>query len=67
MRLKKGITVNVKMLPQLISALQKAEGAAVKAGLLVGVGSSPGRGGYRPGAGRKKGSTKTPDNRGSEV
>jgi hypothetical protein len=57
---KKGITVSVKMLPLLISALQKTEGAALKAGLLdKGPGASK-RGGYRPGAGRKKSETAKP-------
>ena len=52
---KKGITVNVKLIPELLATLQKAEGAAVRAGLLGEAGaSSTRRGGYRPGAGRKK-------------
>ena len=53
---KKGSTANVKVIPELFSALQKAESAAGKAGLLgKEAGASPQkRGGYRPGAGRKK-------------
>lgn len=58
---KKFITVSMRLLPQLISALQKTQDAAVRAGLLEGAGaSSHGRGGYRPGAGRKNGSAKPP-------
>ena len=52
---KKGLTVNIAMLPEIIQALQKAEQVAVNAGLLEIEGRSR-RGGYRPGAGRKKGS-----------
>jgi len=53
---RKGITVSVKLIPDLLAALHKAESAAVKAGLLTGGtgASSTRRGGYRPGAGRKK-------------
>ena len=53
---RKGITVNVRLIPDLLAALHKAEGAAVRAGLLTG-GTGAGstrRGGYRPGARRKK-------------
>jgi hypothetical protein len=32
---KKGITVNVKLLPDLVNALQKAEAAAIQAGLIA--------------------------------
>lgn len=32
---KKGITVNVRLIPELVAALKKAEAAALKAGLIA--------------------------------
>lgn len=63
---KKGLTVSMRLLPQLIAALQKTQDAAISAGLLADMGGSHGRGGYRPGAGRKKGSAKLPAGEQSE-
>jgi hypothetical protein len=59
---RKGITVRVELLPEIVTALQKAQEIAAREGLIEGVAVKPsGRGGYRPGAGRKKSALPEPD------